>query len=56
MTSVDGLAYRRGGVKGLMAADGLANAVGAAVLLIFAGYAARHWLPEDRAAERRFTG
>lgn len=51
MTSVDGLAYRHGGVKGLMAADGLANAVGAAVLLIFAGYAARRWLPEDRAVE-----
>ncbi len=47
MTWLDGVAYERGGRRGLMAADTLANGVGAVLLLIFAESIARRWMKSD---------
>jgi PAT family beta-lactamase induction signal transducer AmpG len=43
MTWIDGAAYKRGGARGLMGADALANGVGALLLLVFAGTVGRRW-------------
>lgn len=51
MTWLDGAAYKRGGARGLATADALANGMGAVLLLLFAGYAAHRWLPEDALPE-----
>jgi PAT family beta-lactamase induction signal transducer AmpG len=47
MTWIDGAAYKRSGARGLMGADALANAVGALLLLVFAGTLARRWLAAE---------
>jgi MFS transporter, PAT family, beta-lactamase induction signal transducer AmpG len=48
MTWVDGAAYKRAGARGLMGIDALANAIGALLLLVFAGTVARRWIAADR--------
>ena len=47
MTWIDGVAYKRSGARGLMGADALANAVGALLLLVFAGAWARRRLAAE---------
>jgi len=47
MTWIDGAAYKRSGARGLMGADALANAVGALLLLVFAGTLGRRWLAAE---------
>ncbi len=47
MTWIDGAAYKRSGARGLMGADALANAVGALLLLVFAGAWARRRLAAE---------
>jgi PAT family beta-lactamase induction signal transducer AmpG len=47
MTWLDGAAYTRGGTRGLMGVDALANALGAVLLLLFARFAARKWLRRE---------
>jgi membrane protein implicated in regulation of membrane protease activity len=44
MTWLDGAAYKRAGILGLMGMDTLANGLGAVLLLVFAGSIARRWL------------
>jgi MFS family permease len=44
MTWLDGVAYKRHGILGLMGMDTLANGLGAVLLLVFAGSIARRWL------------
>ena len=49
MTWLDGVGYRYGSVKGLMTVDALANAVGAVLLLMLAGYAGRYFREPEKA-------
>jgi predicted MFS family arabinose efflux permease len=47
MTWLDGVAYKHGGARGLMGVDAACNALGAILLLVFAAFARRRWLPEE---------
>ena len=56
MTWVDGVAYKRFGVRGLMGADALANGAGAVILLLFASFAGRRWLGKSPASKAEVIG
>jgi hypothetical protein len=53
MTWLDGAGYKRGGARGLMGTDAVANVAGGVLLLLIARYCARRWKPR-RSCRRKF--
>jgi len=51
MTWLDGVGYKRSGLRGLMGVDALANVAGGVLLLLIARYCAHRWKPQELPAE-----